>query len=359
METERSARLSFLDRFLTLWIFLAMALGIGLGYLFPDLSQWLSNITVGTTSIPIAIGLIVMMYPPFSKIDYKGLGRVFKEKKALTVSLISSWFLGPLVMFLLSVLFFKNEPHYMTGLVIIGISTCVAMVIIWNDLAKGDNQFAAALVALNALFQVLFYSIYVYLFVKVFPEMLGLAGTDVHVSIGQVASTVGIYLGIPFITGMLTKLILEKKKGAEWYKKKFVPKVSPIALIALLFTIILMFSFKGKYIVDLPLDTLRIGIPLVLYFLIVFCFMFFICYKFGFGYRKSVSISMIASSNNFELAIAVAVSVFGIASKEAFTAVIGPLIEVPVMLGIVKLALFSKKKFFDKAEVLKEIGSNK
>lgn len=347
MSKEKTQGIGFLNNFLTLWIFIAMALGIGFGYLFPNFSQWLSSLAIGTTSIPIAIGLIVMMYPPFAKVNYKGLGKVLKDKKALIVSIIASWFFGPIVMFILSVLFFRNEPHYMVGLIIIGISTCVAMVIIWNDLAGGDNEFAAALIALNAIFQVLFYSTYVYLFVKVFPNMIGLKGTDIHVSIQQVASTVAIYLGIPFITGLLTKLLFEKKKGAEWYKKVFVPKISPVALIALLYTIILMFSFKGKYIVELPLDTIRIAIPLVLYFLVVFFVMFFICYKFGFGYKKTVSISMIASSNNFELAIAVAVAIFGINSKEAFTAVIGPLIEVPVMLGLVNIALLLKRKYYD------------
>jgi ACR3 family arsenite transporter len=347
MSKEKTTGIGFLNNFLTLWILIAMAIGIGFGYLFPTFSQWLSSLSIGTTSLPIAIGLIVMMYPPFAKVNYKGLGKVLKDKKALTVSIIASWFFGPIVMFILSVLFLKNEPHYMVGLILIGISTCVAMVIIWNELAGGDKEFAAALVALNAVFQVLFFSIYVYLFVKVFPSILGLKGADVHVSIQQVASTVAIYLGIPFITGMLTKLLLENKKGAEWYKEKFVPKISPVALIALLYTIILMFSFKGKYIVQLPLDTIRIAIPLVLYFAIVFFVMFFVCYKLGFGYKKTVSISMIASSNNFELAIAVAVGVFGISSKEAFTAVIGPLIEVPVMLGLVNVALFFKKKYFD------------
>jgi len=288
MSKEKTQGIGFLNNFLTLWIFIAMALGIGFGYLFPDFSQWLSSLAIGTTSIPIAIGLIVMMYPPFAKVNYKGLGKVLKDKKALTVSIIASWFFGPIVMFILSVLFFRNEPN-----------------------------------------------------------MIGLKGTDIHVSIQQVASTVAIYLGIPFITGLLTKLLFEKKKGAEWYKKVFVPKISPVALIALLYTIILMFSFKGKYIVELPLDTIRIAIPLVLYFLVVFFVMFFICYKFGFGYKKTVSISMIASSNNFELAIAVAVAIFGINSKEAFTAVIGPLIEVPVMLGLVNIALLLKRKYYD------------
>jgi len=357
MSEEKSKGIGFLNNYLTLWILIAMVIGIGSGYLFPDFSQWLSSLSIGTTSIPIAIGLIIMMYPPFAKVNYKGLGKVLNNKKALTVSIIASWFFGPIVMFILSVLFFKNEPHYMVGLIIIGISTCVAMVIIWNELAGGDNEFAAALVAINALFQVLFYSIYVYLFVKVFPNMLGLEGSDIHVSIQQVASTVAIYLGIPFLLGLLTKLSLEKKKGAQWYKKVFVPKISPVALIALLYTIILMFSFKGKYIVELPFDTIRIAIPLILYFLIVFFAMFFICYKFEFGYKKTVSISMIASSNNFELAIAIAVGVFGINSPEAFTAVIGPLIEVPVMISLVNVALLLKKKYFDKNDISKQTES--
>jgi len=358
MSKENNKGIGFLNQYLTFWILLAMVLGIGSGYLFPQLSQWLSGLSIGTTSIPIAIGLIIMMYPPFAKVNYKGLGKVLNDKKALTVSIIASWFFGPIVMFILSVLFFRNEPHYMVGLIIIGISTCVAMVIIWNELAGGDNEFAAALVAINAVFQVLFYSIYVYLFVKVFPNLLGLEGSDIHVSIQEVASTVAIYLGIPFILGLLTKLLLEKKKGAEWYKKVFVPKISPVALIALLYTIILMFSFKGKYIVELPFDTIRIAIPLILYFLIVFFVMFFVCYKSGFGYKKTVSISMIASSNNFELAIAIAVGVFGINSQEAFTAVIGPLIEVPVMISLVNVALLLKKKYFDKSDISKEFERN-
>ena len=345
MSSEKKGA-GFLNNFLTLWIMLAMAAGIGFGYLFPDFSERLSGISIGTTSVPIAIGLIVMMYPPFAKVDYKSLGRVFQDKKALIVSIISSWIIGPVVMFLLSVLFLRDEPHYMIGLIIIGISTCVAMVILWNSLAGGDSSFAAALVALNALFQVFFYSIYVYLFVRVVPGFFGLQGADVNVSIGEVASTVGIYLGIPFSAGFLTKLLLERWKGAQWYRTVFVPKISPLALIALLYTIVLMFSFKGKYIVELPFDTIRIAIPLVLYFGIVFFLMFFVGKKLGFGYEKTVSISMIASSNNFELAIAVAVGVFGIASKEAFAAVIGPLIEVPVMLGLVNVALFFKKKYW-------------
>lgn len=344
--SNKSSRLSFLDRYLTLWIFAAMALGILLGWGIPSLSTVLSKISVGTTSIPIAIGLIVMMYPPFAKIDYKKLKKAFTNKKAMLIAIIASWFVGPICMFILSIVFLRNYPHYMIGLIIIGISTCVAMVIMWNGLADGDNEFAAAVVAVNALFQVFFYSIYMYLFVSVFPRLLGLEGVEVNVTIGEVATSVLIYLGIPFVTGMLTKILLEKKKGETWYKEVFVPKISPVALIALLFTIVLMFSFKGKYIVELPMDVIHIAIPMVLYFLIVFSILFFTCYKMGIDYKKTVSVSMIASSNNFELAIAVAVGVFGIESQEAFTAVIGPLIEVPVMISLVNVALYWGRKYF-------------
>lgn len=344
--SNKSSRLSFLDRYLTLWIFASMALGILIGWGMPSLSTSLSKISVGTTSIPIAIGLIVMMYPPFAKIDYKKLKSAFTNKKAMLTAIIASWFVGPICMFILSVIFLRNYPHYMVGLIIIGISTCVAMVIMWNGLADGDNEFAAAVVAVNALFQVFFYSIYMYLFVSVFPRLLGLEGVDVHVTIGEVATSVAIYLGIPFVTGMLTKVILENRKGEKWYKEVFVPKISPVALIALLFTIVLMFSFKGKYIVELPMDVIRIAIPLIIYFILVFCILFFTCYKIGIDYKKTVSVSMIASSNNFELAIAVAVGVWGIESKEAFTAVIGPLIEVPVMISLVNVALYWGKKYF-------------
>lgn len=340
------SRLSFLDKFLTLWIFAAMALGIAIGYFFPGLSSWLSSMNIGTMSIPIAIGLIVMMYPPFAKIKFNKLKEAFLNKKAITTSMIASWVFGPTIMFILSIIFLRNYPDYMVGLNLIGVSTCVAMIILWNSLADGDNEFAAAVIAVNALFQVCFYSIYVYLFVTVLPKAFGLKGAVVHVSIKQIAFTVGIYLGIPFISGLLTKVILEKIKGAEWYAKKFVPKISPVALIALLYTIVLMFSFKGKYIVQLPMDTIRIAIPLILYFLIVFTTLFFTCRKLGFDYHKTVSISMIASSNNFELAIAIAVAVFGLNSKEAFTAVIGPLVEVPVMIGLVNVALAWGKKYF-------------
>jgi len=346
MSNNTTSKLSFLDRFLTLWIFAAMAIGVGIGYLFPQLSATLSKISIGTTSIPLAIGLIVMMYPPFAKVDYKKLGKVFKNKKAIITSIIASWFVGPICMFVLSVIFLRDYPHYMVGLIIIGISTCVAMVVMWNSLAGGDGEFAAVVIAINALFQVFFYSVYMYLFVTILPNLIGLNGAEVSVSMKEVASSVATYLGIPFIAGILTRVILEKKKGETWYKEVFVPKISPLALIALLFTIILMFSLKGSYIVAIPMDVVRIAIPMVLYFLIVFSIMFFICYKMGFNYKKTVSISMIASSNNFELAIAVAVGVFGIESQEAFTAVIGPLIEVPVMIGLVNVALYWGRKHF-------------
>lgn len=344
--SNKISRLSWIDRYLTLWIFTAMGLGIFLGWALPGVANILSNLSVGTTSIPIAIGLIVMMYPPFAKVKYGELSKIFRNKKALFTSVAASWVLGPVTMFLLSFIFLRNYPSYMIGLNLIGISTCVAMIILWNSLASGDNEFAAAMVALNAVFQVCFYSVYVYLFITVFPSMFGLKSTIVNVSIKQIAVTVAIYLGIPFVLGFITKLILEKKKGTQWYAEKFVPKISPLALIALLFTIVLMFSFKGKYIVTLPMDTLRIAVPLVIYFLFMFTVLFFICYKLGFDYKKTVSISMIASSNNFELAIAVAVAVFGIESKEAFTAVIGPLIEVPVMIGLVNVALAWGRKYF-------------
>ena len=346
MSKSTTSKLSFLDKFLTLWIFTAMAIGVGIGYFFPQLSNKLSEISIGTTSIPIAIGLIVMLYPPFAKINYKELKKAFTNKKAILTSIIASWFIGPICMFILSVIFLRNYPHFMVGLIIIGISTCVAMIVMWNSLADGDNEFAAAVIAVNALFQVFFYSIYMYIFVTILPNLIGLQGVEVNVSMKDVAISVAIYLGIPFISGMLTKVLLEKKKGATWYKEVFVPKISPVALIALLFTIVLMFSFKGKYIVELPMDVVRIAIPMVLYFVIVFCILFFTCYKMGFDYKKTVSISMIASSNNFELAIAVAVGVFGIQSQEAFTAVIGPLIEVPVMIGLVNVALYWGKKYF-------------